>query len=77
MFFACEKVGERKYEGTSELPLDCLFVFYSYLPSLGRSVVSDAGILSRSCEFEPKLGQHSYRRLKKVYLTNVIQPQPM
>ena len=47
-----------------------LRLFYLQYP--GSSVGSDAG-----CEFEPLLGQHSFRRLTKVTVSSVIPIQPM
>ena len=41
------------------------------------SVGSNAGCQSRGCEFEPQLGQHSFRRLTKVTVTSVIRLSPM
>ena len=46
-------------------------------PSPGSLVGSNAGCQSRRCEFESKLGQHSFRRLKKFIVTSVIRLPPM
>ena len=50
---------------------------YSKQPSPGSSVGSDEGCQSRGCMFEPKLGQHSVRRLTKVTVISVIRLLPM
>ena len=53
----------------------CCFALSMQSP--GSSIGSDAGCQSKGCEFEPQLGQHSFRRLTKVTVTSVIRLSQM
>ena len=58
-----------------------LVYFLIELFPFGRAPVDQSvatwGCQSRGCEFDPQLGQHSFRRLTKVTVTCVVRLKPM
>ena len=60
----------------SEHTAEDLTLFRYYLME-ASSVGSDAGCQSSGCDFEPQLGQHSFRRLTNVSVISVILLPPM